>query len=187
MPEELRRLPEQLAQDRGEDQRQDERRQDQEEVGDAHQERIGPTADESGDDADDRADRDRDDRGHQADGHRDARSVNHEIQDVPTELVRPEDVGQRGRLEFLPRCAGDGLERPDELLREQRADREQPDDQDADDATALPGELAQDAPEPSRAQAPALGPRTAGEDLGGDVSGHRCLRGHVLTLGSSTP
>ena len=34
--------------DRGQDDGQDERRQDEEEVGDAHQERVGPPADEAG-------------------------------------------------------------------------------------------------------------------------------------------
>ena len=60
--------------DRREDDRQDERRQDEEEVRHAHEDRVGPAADEARDDADERPDEDRDDRRQQADDHRDRAS-----------------------------------------------------------------------------------------------------------------
>ena len=63
----LGRLAEDLPQDRGQDEGQDEGREDQEEVGDAHQERVGPAADEAGHDPDDGPDEDRDERRQQPD------------------------------------------------------------------------------------------------------------------------
>ena len=47
MPEHLAVVADDVEDDRRQDERQDERRQDEEEVGDAHQEGVGPAADEA--------------------------------------------------------------------------------------------------------------------------------------------
>ena len=52
MPEELGAGADDVEDDRRQDDRQHERRQDEEEVGDAHQDRVGPAADEARDDPD---------------------------------------------------------------------------------------------------------------------------------------
>ena len=82
----------------------------------AHQRAVGPAAREPRDDADEGADEDRDERREQADRHRDPGAVDGQVQDVPPELVGPEEVRGGRRLE---RRAGRGdrrLERPDEQL-----------------------------------------------------------------------
>ena len=81
--------------DRGEDDRQHERRQDQEEVRQPHQAAVDPAADEAGDDADERPDEDRDRGRQQPDRHRDPGPVDGQVEHVPAELVRPEDVLER--------------------------------------------------------------------------------------------
>ena len=82
-------------------------------------------ADEPGDDAHHDADEDRDERREQPDRQRHAGAVDREVEHVPAELVRSQQVGERGRLEP---AAGRGhavWSGPDEQGRGDRQDREE--------------------------------------------------------------
>ncbi len=82
--------------------RQDERRDDQEEVGDAHQGGVRPTAPEPGDDPDQHADEDRHDGRQQPDDHRDPGAVHGQVEDAPAELVGAQRVARLWRLQPRP-------------------------------------------------------------------------------------
>ena len=62
--------------------------QDEEEVGDPHEDRVDPPADEARDDPDDAPMSDRDERRQEPDDHRDPGAVDGQVEHVAAELVR---------------------------------------------------------------------------------------------------
>ena len=92
---------------RHEGQCQDQAREGQEHVGDAHQHGVEPAAGIARDRADEQADRadDHHDQGH--DGERDPRAPDDPGVDVAAELVRAQPVRGRGRLQALGQVLGD--------------------------------------------------------------------------------
>ena len=116
-PEQLRVRAHQLQDDRRQDEREHEGGQHQEEVGDAHEHGVQPAADEPGNDPDDRSEQDGHHGGQQADHHRDARAVDGQVEDVPADLVRAQQVRGAGRVEHAAAARGGRLERAHEQVR----------------------------------------------------------------------
>jgi hypothetical protein len=173
--EELRLRTDHVRMIGGEDEGEDDRRQDEEEVGQAHQDVVDLPADEPGDDPDQRPDDDRDDRRHQADDHRDASPVNGQVQEVAPELVGAEGIG---RARWLQRLAGrrqDALERPDEERREERQQAEEREDHQPDEPVR--------APEETRGEV-ACPPARAGPPPGAELRPGEALDAHTRTRGS---
>ena len=128
-------------------------------------------ADVARDDAHHRAEEDRHEGRHQADGHRDARAVDGQVEDVAPELVGAQEVRRARADQRVRRARGDVLEGAGQEAREDRHRAE--DDQDGKPQHARPL-AAEAAPEGSpcrEAQAPALGPQLAGRE-GRAGSGH---------------
>ncbi len=102
MPEDLAGADD-VEDDRGDDQGEDERRQDEEEVGDPHDDRVRPASDEPRHDPEQGPDDERHDGGQEADEHRDPGAVDGQVEDVTAEVVGPQEMLRRRRLEPLGR------------------------------------------------------------------------------------
>ena len=81
---------------------------------------VGEPADEPGDDPDEDADEDRHERRQEPDRERDPGTVDGEVEHVPADLVRPQEVDERRRLEPAAGRGHGRLERPDEQRRQRR-------------------------------------------------------------------
>jgi hypothetical protein len=107
--------------------REDERREGEDRIHDAHEHRVRPAADNAGDQADRAPDRGSDENDDRAHRERDLRSHVEAGEHVPADIVGPHRVRRRGRLQIGPDVQRQRILRPDERAEhgEEDEDREQ--------------------------------------------------------------
>jgi hypothetical protein len=133
-------------------------REDQHEVHEPHHQRVDGAAVVARRRAERDADQGRDADGHEADRQRNARAVEHAREHVAPELIGPERVGFRGRVEDLPYIGSVRVPRRD-ARRQQRERHENDDDNPADQRELV---SAKRPPEPPHALTGGLGARPLG-------------------------